>query len=182
MPRIIRSLGRSENSLGSLARNSMAAACKQGRAHVTEWTTNMVEDRLLEAADVLTRLPDVRVHGYYGLWPKMILQFSDLVGQEPPKLRRPPPSPETISRMEQTVPWLTWLEPRDAKLVWARAERSPWKVICWRFGISRATARSPIGLDSQGQQARTIRIRAELPHRYRECRDRGCRGDAGSHL
>ena len=82
----------------------------------------MVEDQLLEAADVLTRLPDVRVHGYYGLWPKMILQFSDLVGQEPPKLRRPPPSPEAISRMEQTMPWLTWLEPRDAKLVWARAD------------------------------------------------------------
>jgi Domain of unknown function (DUF6362) len=70
---------------------------------VTEWTTNMVEDRLLEAADVLTRLPDVRVHGYYGLWPKMILQFSDLVGQEPPKLRRPPPSPDSITRMEQTM-------------------------------------------------------------------------------
>ena len=84
---------------------------------MTAWTTNMVEDRLLEAADVLTRLPDVRVHGYYGLWPKMILQFSDLVGQEPPKLRRPPPSPDSITRMEQTMPWLTWLEPQDAKLV-----------------------------------------------------------------
>ena len=112
----------------------------EGRVHVTEWTTNIVEDQLLEAADVLTRLPDVRVHGYYGLWPKMILQFSDLVGQEPPKLRRPPPSPEAITRMEQAMPWLTWLEPQDAKLVWARAERSPWKLICWRFGFSRATA------------------------------------------
>jgi hypothetical protein len=118
----------------------MAAACKQGGVYVTEWTTNLVDDRLLEAADVLTRLPDVRVHGYYGLWPKMILQFSDLVGQEPAKLRGPPPSPEAISRMEQAMPWLTWLEPRDAKLVWARAERSPWKLICWRFGFSRATA------------------------------------------
>ena len=107
---------------------------------MTEWTTKVVEDRLIEAADVLMRLPGFCVHGYYALWPTVTPEFSDLVGQEPPKLRRPPPSPGAISRMEQTMPWLTWLEPEDAKLVWARAERSRWKLICWRFGISRATA------------------------------------------
>lgn len=57
---------------------------------MTEWTTKMVEDRLIESADVLLRLPDVHVHGYYALWPKMMPESSDLVGQEPPKLRRPP--------------------------------------------------------------------------------------------
>jgi len=25
-------------------------------------------------------------------------------------------------------------------LVWARAEGAPWKAICWRFGVARATA------------------------------------------
>jgi hypothetical protein len=116
------------------------AACNQWRSLVTEWTTKIVEDRLIEAADVLMRLPDVRIHGYYALWPKMIPEFSNLVGQDPPKHPRPPPSPEAISRMEQTMSWLTWLEPQDAKLVWARAERSPWKLLCWQFGVSRATA------------------------------------------
>jgi hypothetical protein len=42
--------------------------------------------------------------------------------------------------MEETLGWLRWLKPEHAKLVWARAERTPWKQICWRFGISRATA------------------------------------------
>jgi hypothetical protein len=42
--------------------------------------------------------------------------------------------------MEQTLDWLKWLEPEDVKLVWARAENAPWKMICWRFGISRPTA------------------------------------------
>jgi hypothetical protein len=42
--------------------------------------------------------------------------------------------------MEQTMPWFTWLEPDDARLIWARAEGAPWKAICWRFGIGRATA------------------------------------------
>ncbi len=36
--------------------------------------------------------------------------------------------------------WLRWLEVEDARLVWARAEGTAWKPICWQFGISRATA------------------------------------------
>ena len=35
---------------------------------------------------------------------------------------------------------LRWLKPDETKLVWARAEGTPWKQICWRFGIARATA------------------------------------------
>ena len=42
--------------------------------------------------------------------------------------------------MDATLDWLKWLEPEDAKLVWARCDRTPWKGICWRFGIGRATA------------------------------------------
>ena len=30
--------------------------------------------------------------------------------------------------------------PMEAADLWARADRTPWKAICWRFGISRATA------------------------------------------
>jgi hypothetical protein len=38
------------------------------------------------------------------------------------------------------VTWLSWLEADHVELVRARAEGSRWKMICWRFGISRATA------------------------------------------
>ncbi|HXF87322.1 MAG TPA: DUF6362 family protein [Xanthobacteraceae bacterium] len=107
---------------------------------MTDWTRERVEERLSEAADVMRRLPPVRVQGYYNLWPKVLHEFADLVGQEPPRLKRPPPAPEAISRMEEALDWLRWLEAEDAKLVWARAERTPWKMICWRFGIARATA------------------------------------------
>ena len=47
---------------------------------------------------------------------------------------------EAITRMEQSLEWLRWLEGDDAKLVWARSEGMPWKQICCRFGIARATA------------------------------------------
>jgi hypothetical protein len=107
---------------------------------VDNWTVEMVEARLVEAAEVMQRLPPVRVQGYFNTWPSMVVEFADRVGQQPEPMRLPPPSPAAISRMEQTMPWFTWLEPDDARLIWARAEGAPWKAICWRFGIGRATA------------------------------------------
>jgi hypothetical protein len=104
------------------------------------WTVEMVEERLVEAAVVMRRLPPVRVPGYFNTWPKMVVEFADRVGQQPEPMRAPPPSPSAITRMEETLLWLRWLGPEDAKLVWARADRAPWKAICWQFGIARATA------------------------------------------
>jgi hypothetical protein len=104
------------------------------------WTPLMIEERLVEAANVMRRLPPVKVQGYYSLWPRYRYEFADLVGQDPPKTRLPPPSPDAITRMDETMEWLRWLEPEDAKLVWARAERTPWKGICVQLGMSRATA------------------------------------------
>ncbi len=104
------------------------------------WTPLLVEERLVEAADVLSRLPEPRVQGYFSLWPRMRYEFADLVGQTPPKLRRPWPLPEQISRMEETLGWLAWLEPADARIVWLRASGARWKEICWRVGLARATA------------------------------------------
>jgi Domain of unknown function (DUF6362) len=54
-----------------------------------------------------------------------------------------PPSPSPITRIEETPLWLRWLGPEDAKLVWARADRTPWKAICWQFGIARDGISTP---------------------------------------
>lgn len=104
------------------------------------WTVEMVEARLAEAAEVMRRLPPVRVPGYFNTWPAMVVEFADRVGQQAEPMRLPPPSPAAISRMEEALTWLRWLDGEDAKLVWARSDRTPWKAICWRFGIGRATA------------------------------------------
>jgi len=104
------------------------------------WSVEAVESRLEEAASVIRRLPPVRVPGYFNTWPTMVTEFADRVGREPERMRLPPPSTEAITRMEQSLEWLRWLEGEDAKLVWARSEGVPWKEICCRFGIARATA------------------------------------------
>jgi hypothetical protein len=104
------------------------------------WTPSMIEQRFIEAADVMKRLPEVRVPGYYSLWPKALHEFADLVGQEPPRLRRPRPTPAAISRMEEALGWLQWLDPIDARIVWMRANGERWKTVCGRIGLARSAA------------------------------------------
>ena len=104
------------------------------------WTPSAVEERFVEAAGVMKRLPEVRVPGYFNTWPKMVVEFADRVGQEPPQLRLPSPAPDAISRMEETLSWLAWLDPVDAKIVWLRANGERWKAICWKVGLVRSAA------------------------------------------
>jgi len=100
----------------------------------------MVEERLVEATTVMRRLPPVRVPGYFSTWPRALVEFADLVGQQPEPMRLPPASPAAISRMEEALGWMHWLEPIDAKIVWLRASGQRWKPICWKVGLERAAA------------------------------------------
>lgn len=72
-------------------------------------------------------------------WPEYFHSSADQVGQEP-RTRRPKPGPRDITQAEDALLWLRWLDPADARLLWLRANRKPWKPICWELGISRATA------------------------------------------
>lgn len=103
-------------------------------------TPTDVEARFEEAAATLRRLPGLRVPGYFSTWPPIIRSIHEAFGWEPARFARIPPTAAAISRMEETFTWLAWLEPDDARIVWLRAEGVRWKPICWRIGISRATA------------------------------------------
>ena len=104
-----------------------------------EWTTAQVQDRLELAAGVMRQMPGVMPQGFFNAWPEYFHSFADKVGQEP-QLRRPRPSPRQITEAEEAMLWLRWLEKDDARLVWLRANGTPWKPICWELEISRATA------------------------------------------
>jgi hypothetical protein len=104
------------------------------------WTPTLVEERLEEAADTLRRLPAVKVQGYFSTWPPVIRDFWEAFGWNEVRVRLGPPSPAAIDRMDEALIWLSWLEPDDTRLVWLRACRVHWKLITWRFGVSRTTA------------------------------------------
>ncbi|MDK9720408.1 MAG: DUF6362 family protein [Rhodospirillales bacterium] len=104
------------------------------------WTPKMVAVYLEEAADTLKRLPPVKVRGFFTTWPPMVRDFWDAYGWEEERPRLGPPRAAAIDQMDATMLWLRWLEPEDAKLVWARACERPWKVIAHQYGIDRTTA------------------------------------------
>jgi hypothetical protein len=106
---------------------------------MADWTPAMVEDRLERAADVFRSLPEVKPQGYFNAWPEYFHTFADQVGQEP-RMRRPKPGPRDITQAEDTLLWLRWLERDDARIVWLRANRQPWKKIGWEVGLSRPAA------------------------------------------
>jgi peptidoglycan/xylan/chitin deacetylase (PgdA/CDA1 family) len=108
----------------------------------TMLTPTEVEDRFEEAARTLRRLPGVRVPGYFSTWPPVVRAAIEAYGYENAGAPiRIAPTPQAITRMEETFTWLTWLsDPDDMRIVWLRAEGVRWKPICWRIGVSRATA------------------------------------------
>jgi hypothetical protein len=106
------------------------------------YTPTIVIERLEDAANVLRRLPPVKVQGYFSVWPTIKPEFSDLVGRMPAPMKRPPPSAKAISNMEEALDWTIGLDPLDAKTVWLRAGRKRWKEICRTVGLEREAAQN----------------------------------------
>lgn len=106
-----------------------------------KWTVTDIAERFEEAASTLKRLPPHRVQGYFNTWPEIIRSAAELIQSERLPSRLGPPTPEAISRMEETLNWIFWLDDEDERrLVWLRAERVRWKQIQWRFGCGRTKA------------------------------------------
>jgi hypothetical protein len=99
-----------------------------------------VEERLRSAARTLRRLPNVKVQGYFSTWPTIIREPLEILQMEPEPMRITP-SMADITEMEEVLfVWLKWIEPEERRLVWLRAERVRWKLICGRFGVGRTKA------------------------------------------
>ena len=106
---------------------------------MADWTRAMVADRFELAAEVMRSLPPVRPQGYVSVWPEYPSSFADQVGQEP-RMKKPLPSPRMITEADEAMLWLRWVDKDIGDILWARANRKPWKRVCWHHGVSRATA------------------------------------------
>ena len=103
-------------------------------------TEKMIIKRLEEAAATMKRLPPVRVNGYSNFWPEFLHTEMEKLQMEL-KSTLLPATPEQITRMEEACRWLRFVPNiDDRRLLWLRAERVRWKLICAKLGISRATA------------------------------------------
>jgi len=104
------------------------------------WTVTDIADRFEEAAQTLKRMPPVKVQGYSNAWPEIVRTVMEQLQADRLPMRLGPPTPDAISRMEETINWVFWLEEDECRLVWLRAEGVLWKQICWRLGCGRTKA------------------------------------------
>ncbi|MBC7134897.1 DUF6362 family protein [Oceanibaculum nanhaiense] len=91
------------------------------------WTPELVKARLAEAADTLRRLPSARIRARLTAWPDVVQSAATAYGYEAARTRPAAPSPEAISRMDETLGWLFWVENDGRRLLWARAMGVPWR-------------------------------------------------------
>ena len=101
-----------------------------------------IEERFEEAVHTLRRLRVSHTHpmAYFNTWPDIVYTEWEVMMQDKLPLRLGPPSPQAISRMEETFDWLYWLEIEERHLIWWRAKGIYWKLICRNLGCSRTTA------------------------------------------
>jgi len=107
---------------------------------MNEWTPKRVEVELQEAADTMRKLPRPRVAGFFNTWPEVMRSSWEAYGWDGDATARGFATPREVTRMEAVMVWLRWLERDEQKIVWARANGKPWKVIAYEHGIDRTTA------------------------------------------
>ena len=105
---------------------------------IKRWTPSMVADQLEDTIRTLEKLPPVVVQGYINLWPSIKYTELEILQQEklPIKLRA---RLDEITRLEETFSWMGCLEIDERKLIWKRAAKVRWKVICREWGCDRST-------------------------------------------
>lgn len=103
-------------------------------------TVTEVEARLTEAADTLMRLPGHRPMGFKSCMPVPVRAVVEAYGYQPVRVPLGPPSAAAISRLDEVLGWMHWLNEDEVRIIWARALGVPWKGLYKRLGIHRSTA------------------------------------------
>ena len=119
------------------AKHKISPQCRDTPWRAT-WTATDVANQLEEAVSTLKKLPPVRVQGYFSVWPEFACSPQELLMQEAQPIHLVA-TPAAITRLEQTLDWTGWVEAEERKLIWRRAARVRWRVICWEMGCTRMT-------------------------------------------
>jgi hypothetical protein len=126
-------------------RTALIPTDKRTMTGVTEIDEVIV--RMQEAADTLGRLAmrGLRPAGLKAGWPDVAVNAFEAFNPEAPdkiRVRRSLPSPSAISRMDEAIRWLLWIDRSAAVIVWAKAGRVRWRTLEYRLGLSERTLRA----------------------------------------
>lgn len=129
----------------------------------TPYTPELVKARLAEAADTLRRLPSARLKAQLTAWPDVVRSASTAYGYEAAHSRPAAPPPDAISRMDETLAWLLWVEKDGRRLLWARALGVPWRRLEDMDGRSHVTLKR-VHDRLLGDISRRLAILSSPPH------------------
>lgn len=101
-----------------------------------------IKERLREAAETEKRLPKVGPRGVKSNFPTPPPGLGDWNTEHGPiderdPIQTEPPTSEAVKRMDEVMEWLEWLSRDQARVVWMRAKKIPWKVIQEKTGKGR---------------------------------------------
>lgn len=104
------------------------------------WNPKIVMGALMQAAAIHRRMPEVRVQGYFTLWPEAMKDdWERLYDMLNGKSTLGSPFPPEVTYHEEVMEWLRLLERSKQQLLWMRANRVPWKILVDEFGRSKPT-------------------------------------------
>lgn len=97
------------------------------------WTLEEVRDRFTDAAETLKKLPLPKgglPSVASAVWPDTLQEWL-AYGWTTVRTKRPAPSPEAISRLDEVLAWTHWLTADQRLVMWARAAGNTWKRVEW---------------------------------------------------
>lgn len=99
-------------------------------------TIEKIKQDLETAAYVERLLPPVKPEKYRSWLFEIVYTPQEIAFMErlPIKIK---PTNEQIALWERTLDWMEVLEPCERMVVWKRAKRIPWKLICRDHGVTR---------------------------------------------
>lgn len=141
--------GSTQSSDAARPDRSAAGFCMRG---VAMRTLEDVRYALAEAADTLRRLPIPKggfPAGVKAGWPDVVHDWM-AYAYNPVFIRKAPPSPAAIGRLDDTLSWLYLLTREQRMVLWARAQGWTWRKIEALDDAER------VGRGRQERQLRTI--------------------------
>lgn len=99
-------------------------------------TIEDIKEKLEFAAEIMRRLPPVKVQGYICSWPNFVRKEDEIKGTSDIWLH---PLPEEITAMENILEWLRFVPLEERRLIWLRACGMGWKHLAKYCKKSRTT-------------------------------------------
>ncbi len=108
------------------------------------WDAAAVKSRLEEAAETLKVMmlsSRDRPAGMGSGWPDIVQESCEVLGFSDVRVRPAAPPPARISRADEAVIWLLWLNDAERRVTWARASGITWRRLEDMDGRSHVTLR-----------------------------------------